>query len=96
MVELVLEEVAAEFGGEDPALPDERQALDEIKEKVEDLHRHAQTYTGSFKLPEPEEKLLNMVWEVVRREKGRYERGLCSSQRPNTMRHRVREDNAGD
>jgi hypothetical protein len=67
-IELVLEEVAAEFDGESPTRPWEREALDDGKTRLEELHRAAQTYVGAFKLPGPDEEEMEQVREVIRRE----------------------------
>jgi len=47
-VEQVLQEIAEEFDGEDPARPQERRALTEGKEKLRELHQQAQEYMGPF------------------------------------------------
>jgi hypothetical protein len=67
-IELVLEEVAGEFDGETPTRPWEREALDDGKKRLEELHRAAQTYVGPFKLPGPDEEEMEQVREVIRRE----------------------------
>ena len=67
-IEVVLEEVAGEFDGEAPTRPWEREALDDGKKRLEELHRAAQAYVGPFKLPGPDEKEMEQVREVIRRE----------------------------
>jgi hypothetical protein len=67
-IELVLQEVAGEFDGEAPTRPWERQALDDGKKRLEELHLAAQTYVGPFKLPGPDEEEMEQVREVIRRE----------------------------
>jgi hypothetical protein len=67
-IELVLEEVAGEFNGEAPTRPWEREALDEGKKQLEELHLAAQTYVGPFKLPGPDKEEMEQVREVIRRE----------------------------
>ena len=67
-IELVLEEVAEEFDGEAPTRPWEREALDNGKKRLEELHRAAQTYAGAFQLPGPDEEETEQVREVIRRE----------------------------
>ena len=47
---IVVEEVAAEFAGEDPALPDVRHMLDHTTERLVDLHKDAQTYVEPLEL----------------------------------------------
>jgi hypothetical protein len=67
-IELVLEELAGEFDGEEPTRPWEREALDDGKKRLEELHRAAQTYVGPFRLPGPDEKEMEQVRECIRRE----------------------------
>ena len=67
-IELVLEEVAEEFDGETPTRPWEREALDEGKKRLEELHFAAQTYVGPFKLPGPDKEEMEQVREVIWRE----------------------------
>jgi len=67
-IEVVLQEVAGEFDGEAPTRPCERQALDDGKEKLEELHLAAQTYVGAFELPGPNEEEMEQVREAIRRE----------------------------
>jgi hypothetical protein len=67
-IELVLEEVAAEFDGEDPTRPWEREALDDGRKRLEELHRAAQKYVGPFKLPGPDKVEIEQVRECIRRE----------------------------
>jgi len=67
-IELVLEEVAEEFDGEAPTRPWEREALDDGKERLEELHLAAQTYAGAFQLPGPDGEETEQVREVIRRE----------------------------
>lgn len=66
-VEQVLEEIAAEFDGEDLAHPRERQALTEGKEKLKELHRQVQEYAGPFDLPGPDEAEMEQMREATRR-----------------------------
>jgi len=67
-IELVLEEVAREFDGEEPTRPWEREALDDGKRRLEELYRAAQKYVGPFKLPGPDEEEMEQVRECIRRE----------------------------
>jgi hypothetical protein len=69
-IELVLEEGAEEFDGESPTRPWEREALDNGKKRLEELHRAAQTYVGPFKLPGPDKEEIEQVRECIRREGG--------------------------
>jgi len=66
-VEQVLEEMAAEFDGEDPARPRERQALTEGKEELKELHEQAQEYVGPFDLPGPDEDEMEQMREAILR-----------------------------
>jgi hypothetical protein len=45
-IEAVLEELAGEFDGEEPTRPWEREALDEGKERLDELHRAVQKYAS--------------------------------------------------
>lgn len=65
--EQVLEEVAAEFDGEDPARPQERRALAQGKETLNELHRQVQDYVGPFNLPGPDEDEVELLKEAIRR-----------------------------
>lgn len=56
--EVVLEEVAAEFDGEDPLHPRVRDALDEARQELEELVEKVQRRVGAFSLPEPDEEEL--------------------------------------
>jgi hypothetical protein len=67
-IELVLEELAGEFDREEPIRPWEREALDDGKKRLEELHLAAQTYVGPFRLPGPDEKEMEQVRECIRRE----------------------------
>jgi hypothetical protein len=67
-IELVLEEVAGEFDGEAPTRPWEREALDDGKRRLEELHRATQKYVGPFKLPGPDKEELEQMRECIRRE----------------------------
>ena len=64
-VEQVALEVAQEFGGEDPALPEMRHVLDHCDEKLEELHQETQRYTGPFELREPLEDEVAWVRQLV-------------------------------
>ena len=63
----VLEEIAAEFDGEDPARPRERQALSEGKEKLKELHQQVKEYVGPFDLLGPDEEEMEQMREAIRR-----------------------------
>lgn len=64
--EMVFEELAAEFDGEDPLDPLVRNALDEAKQELEELVEKLQTRVGTFDLPEPDEALLTKLRTVAR------------------------------
>lgn len=57
-VETVIEELAAEFDGEDPLDPFLRDALDKAKQELQDLIEKVQTRVGALDLPEPGDALL--------------------------------------
>ena len=63
----VISEVALEFDGEDPALPELRSMLDHITEKLAGLHEDAQRYVGPFELPEATEDEVAWVRRIVER-----------------------------
>ena len=63
-----IEAVAVEFGGEDPAIPELRHVLTHSREKLTDLHKETQRYTGPFELVEPDEEELAWVREIMERE----------------------------
>ena len=65
---IVLEEVAEEFGGEDPAVPDVRHMLDHTTERLVDLHEDAQIYVAPFELGEPSEEDVAAMRQQVERE----------------------------
>ena len=64
----VISEVALEFGGEDPALPELRSMLDHMREKLTGLHEDAGRYVGPFELLEPAEDEVAWVRRIVERE----------------------------
>jgi hypothetical protein len=66
-VEQVLEEVAEKFDGEDPARPQDRQAITEGKQELKELHEQVQQYAGPFELPDPGEEEIGMLREAVQR-----------------------------
>ncbi len=53
---------------EDPAIPEMRHALTHGREKLIDLHKETQRYTGPLEPVEPDEEELAWVWEIVERE----------------------------
>jgi hypothetical protein len=66
-VEQVLEEIAAEFDGEVPVRPQDRQAISEGKEQLKELHEQVQKYVGPCEHPGPDEEELEQWREAVRR-----------------------------
>ncbi len=67
-VEQVLDEMSAEFEGEDLARPQERRAITEGKEKLRELHESVQNYVGPFGLPGVDEDDVAQLREAMRRE----------------------------
>ena len=67
-VNLVVAEVAADFGGEDPALPEMRHVLEHCEEKLLELRQETQRYTGPFELQAAREEDLALVRGIVERE----------------------------
>ena len=64
-IQQVALEVAQEFGGEDPALPEMRHVLDHSEEKLKELHQETQRYTGPFDLAEPGDDEVAWVRQLV-------------------------------
>ena len=56
--ERVVDEVAAEFGGEDPLQPDEREALRDARARLEELITELGERLGPLELGEPPDELL--------------------------------------
>ena len=67
-IEQNIEEVAIDFDGEDPAIPEMRLVLDHCREELTDLHEETQRYTGPFELEGPGEEDLAWVRELMERE----------------------------
>ena len=55
-VEMVLDEVAQEFDGEDPLLPPVREVLDKTRQDLVDLHSSLPHVDAEVDLPEPDEE----------------------------------------
>ena len=66
-IELVLEEMATEFDGEDLLDPRLRGILDNIREGLEGLHEDVERYVGRFDLPEPDEEMVDLMRRIVER-----------------------------
>ena len=56
--EKVADEAAAEFGGEDPLQPDEREALRDARVRLEELIKELGERLGPLELGEPPDELL--------------------------------------
>lgn len=67
MAEVVLDEVAKEFGGQDPARPVIRESLEKSKRTVQELREGLQRIGEAFDLPEPSEEQLKLLREIVER-----------------------------
>ena len=61
----VIDEVAEEFDGEDPALPRVRQMLEDIDERLRGVHKGLLDYMERFELPEPGDEALAEVRELM-------------------------------
>lgn len=66
-VERALEEVAEEFGGEDPAHPILRQDLEEMKEALQKLHQGMGDLGEPVELTEPGEDRVDQVRELLQK-----------------------------
>jgi len=64
-VKSLLEEVAEDFSGEDPALPELREIVDDTGSQLERLRPLAEIYAGPFELPEPSEELVDELREAM-------------------------------
>ena len=62
----VIAEVADDFDGEDPATPDVREAIQDCREGLAELHKDVQSYTGPFELGEPSDEQLAVVQRLAR------------------------------
>lgn len=54
----VIDEVAAEFDGEDPLLPEVRETLREVRERLEELLQGIKDRLGGLDLPEPDVEMM--------------------------------------
>ena len=66
-VEMVLDEVAEEFGGEDVLKPTLRQEIAAAKEKALAVQVTLQEWTGAFELPEPDPEALKETRRLIKR-----------------------------
>jgi len=60
-VETMLEEVAAEFNGEDPLLPPVRGILDKTRQDLAELHTLLDFVSAEAELPEPDEERVEFL-----------------------------------
>jgi hypothetical protein len=60
-IEMLLEEVAAEFDGEDPLLPPVRQVLDKTRQDLAELHLLLDFVDAKVELPEPDEERVEFL-----------------------------------
>jgi hypothetical protein len=67
-VEMVLDEVAAEFDGEDPLLPPVREVLDKTRQDLRELHVLLDFVDAEAELPEPDEERVAELRERLLRE----------------------------
>jgi hypothetical protein len=67
-VETVLEEVAEEFGGEDPLLPPVREVLNKTRRDLADLHLLLDFVDAEAELPGPDEERVEFLRERWLRE----------------------------
>ncbi|MFH1486782.1 MAG: hypothetical protein ABIH46_11990 [Chloroflexota bacterium] len=75
--EIVLEEAAEEFDGEDTITPTARQTLEETKAKVLELSEKMEYFGWSLELTEPEEEALEVTRQLFQKTERRH-RDLCS------------------
>ena len=66
-VEMVLDEVAEEFGVEDVLKPSLRQEIAAAKEKALAVQVALQEWTGAFELPEPDPETLEETRRLIKR-----------------------------
>ena len=53
---------------EDPSIPELRHVLTHSREKLIDLHKETERYSGPFELVEPDEEELSWVREIMERQ----------------------------
>ena len=66
-IDMAVEEVAEEFGGEDPLRADGRALLDEGKARCRQLHEDIRFFVEPFELPEPGEADVELVRRLIAR-----------------------------
>jgi hypothetical protein len=64
-VELNVDELTAEFDGEDVLKPDIRERLGSAMASLREMHERVQRYTGPFELAEPDEELRATLERIV-------------------------------
>ncbi len=57
--------MAAEFGGQDPALPDMRDLINGAARRLEEAREEAERYTGPLAVGEPDAELVDKVRALV-------------------------------
>jgi hypothetical protein len=65
-VEIVLEELAAEFQGEDPLPPPMRSVVDETRAELQELVEKTQRRVGPFDLPDPDKETLAKLRTIAK------------------------------
>lgn len=70
--EIIIEEVAAEFAGEDPLTPAVKATLDRTRESLEEARAGLASYVGDPELPEPDEEDLRYLRKWLTRTEKTY------------------------
>ncbi len=65
IIRFIVGEVAEEFGGEDPALPDTRDLIDGTARRLAEAREEAERYTGPVAWGEPDAALVDKVRALV-------------------------------
>ncbi len=63
--EIIVDEAAERFGGEDPALPRVRDLIDRTVGRLEDARKGPESYTGPLDAEEPDDELVDNVRALV-------------------------------
>jgi hypothetical protein len=64
-VRLAVDEVAEEFDGEDPALPEVRGLIERAEEKLADVREGAASYVRELEHEEPDDEVVERVRRLV-------------------------------
>jgi hypothetical protein len=67
-IEDQVELIADELDGEDPLHPRVRRNMDGARDRLLDVHKSLQKYTGPFELPEPDTEIRDKITRIVERE----------------------------